>query len=125
MISKSHFIFLFSFISTMTYAQSEQATLLSINGDSISLSTIEFEDKLMIEFWAPGLNISDIKVNSIFEEYDKWIDLTGMKLILIVAEDPHNGIIRQARKHKWPFEIYFDPYHSFYQSLSGLPTKTT
>lgn len=113
-------------IPTWAFAQSAslgESTLLNVNGDTVKLETIEFNDKLMIEFSAPGLPVSDIKINSISEVYEEWIQKTGFKVILITHYRPSKEIIQQAKQYSWPFEIYFDPNHQFYQTISQLKTK--
>ncbi len=115
-----------SSFSALTLAQQislRESNLSNINSDTVRLSSIQFEDKLMIEFWAPGLPVSDIKVNSISETYEEWIQKTGFKVILITPHRPSREIIRQAKQYNWPFEIYFDPSFEFYQAISQLPTK--
>lgn len=120
-------VLILSLITAQGLAQNnsfEAVGLYDLSGQEITIGGLSFDDKLMIEFWAPGLPMSEVKINTIAEEYDQWVDQTGLKVILVTAFPPSRDIIQKARQFNWPFDIYFDPEHKFYQAISGLPTKT-
>lgn len=101
------------------------STLLNAEGDTIMLRDIDFEDKLMVEFWSPTCALCNVKVNTLAEDHDQWTDSIVWKIVLVVPEMPNKEYAQWATRNSWPFDIYFDPEGELSRALSKIDAKVS
>ncbi len=83
-----------------------------LNGTSVSTSQISNDGKpMIISFWATWCKPCIAELSAIAEEYDRWQQETGVKLIAISIDDARtmNSVAPLVKGKGWEYEIYLDP----------------
>ena len=87
-MKKIFFFFLFCSVSIINYGQLPNINLKDVNGNTQNLSKFSNNGKpVIISFWATWCKPCKAELNTIAEEYDDWVDETGVQLIAISIDD--------------------------------------
>ena len=77
-----------SLIISIGYSQLPNINLKDVNGVTKNLSKFSNNgNPIIISFWATWCKPCKAELNTIAEEYDDWIDETGVKLIAVSIGD--------------------------------------
>ena len=96
--------------------------------DNTTTSTAVFKNDgkpIVISFWATWCKPCVKELNTIAEEYEDWVDETGVKIIAISIDDTRNmsKVKPKVNAEMWEYEIYCDPNRDFARAMgvSSVP----
>ena len=108
----------------ITFAQRSLPKVDLKTMDNTTTSTSEFNNdgkQIVISFWATCVK----ELNTIAEEYEDWVDETGVKIIAISIDDTRNmsKVKPKVNAEMWEYEIYCDPNRDFARAMgvSSVP----
>ena len=85
-------LFIFSSVMLYNYSQLPNINLKDVNGDTKNLSKYTNNGKpMIISFWATWCKPCKAELNTIAEEYEDWVDETGVQLIAISIDDARSS----------------------------------
>jgi len=97
----------------------------------VQVQTIDFENfntgeidndgsPIIISFWATWCSPCKRELNTIAEEYDEWIEETGVKLIAVSIDDSRNidKVPAYVNGQSWDYEVYLDPNGEFKRGMN-------
>jgi len=125
-MKKQLIYFLFMMVNVICLAQTNTATLPSVDiksleGKMINTDAFENDGKpIVISFWATWCKPCAKELNAISEVYDDWQEETGVKVIAISIDDARNAakVAPFANGKDWPFEIYVDANSDLKRALN-------
>lgn len=106
---------LFLFISMPFWSQSKKlpdVKLTSMLGDAVNVSTLSNDGKpMIISFWATWCKPCKEELNTIAEEYEDWVEETGVKLIAVSIDDSRSSgrVEPMVNQFGWEYDILLDP----------------
>ncbi|MFH1001463.1 MAG: TlpA disulfide reductase family protein [Bacteroidota bacterium] len=92
----------------------------SLKGDKIKASGLSNnENPIIISFWATWCKPCISELEAINDEYEKWQEETGIKLIAISIDDERSTskVKTMVYGKDWPFEIYLDKNQNLKRAL--------
>ena len=105
------FLLLFTLIFQMN-AQLPKINLKDVRGNSIDVSKISNNGKpIIVSFWATWCKPCKAELNTIAEEFDDWVDETGVKLIAISIDDARSAsrVEPYINAMGWEYTVLMDP----------------
>ena len=98
-------------------AQTKSTILPSVNiksveGKTINTETIENHgNPIVISFWATWCKPCKAELNTIAEEYEDWVDETGVKLIAVSIDDARSSsrVEPYVNAQGWEYLVLMDP----------------
>ena len=82
----------FLIISTLLIGQLPSVNIKDMEGNSLNFSKISNNGKpMIISFWATWCKPCKAELNTIAEEYDDWVDETGVKLVAVSIDDARSS----------------------------------
>ena len=93
-------------------AQLPNIKLKDVTGNSVNLSEISNNgNPIIISFWATWCKPCKAELNTIAEEYDDWIDETGVKLIAVSIDDARSStrVEPYINAQGWEYLVLLDP----------------
>ncbi len=92
-----------------------------IDGSPFNTSEIENDGKpIIISFWATWCSPCKRELNAIADEYDDWVDETGVKLIAVSIDDSRN--VKKVKPYingqSWDYQVLLDPNGDFKRAMS-------
>ena len=102
---------LFTLIFQMN-AQLPKINLKDVEGNSIDVSKISNNGKpIIVSFWATWCKPCKAELNTIAEEFDDWVDETGVKLIAISIDDARSAsrVEPYINAMGWEYTVLMDP----------------
>jgi peroxiredoxin len=93
-------------------AQLPKINLKDVEGNSIDVSKISNNGKpIIVSFWATWCKPCKAELNTIAEEFDDWVDETGVKLIAISIDDARSAsrVEPYINAMGWEYTVLMDP----------------
>jgi len=93
-------------------AQLPNIKLKDVTGSSINLSEISNNgNPIIISFWATWCKPCKAELNAIAEEFEDWVDETGVKLIAISIDDARSSsrVEPYVNAMGWEYTVLMDP----------------
>ncbi len=84
----------------------------TLNGKSInSKSTLNQNGLTVYSFWATWCKPCKLELNTIADEYDDWVEETGVKLIAVSIDDSRSStrVEPYINAHEWEYLVLLDP----------------
>tara|TARA_B100001287_G_scaffold28803_1_gene20658 strand:+ start:2021 stop:2503 length:483 start_codon:yes stop_codon:yes gene_type:complete len=101
-----------SLFISIGYAQLPNINLKDVNGATKNLSKFSNNgNPIIISFWATWCKPCKAELNTIAEEYDDWIDETGVKLIAVSIDDARSStrVEPYINAQGWEYLVLLDP----------------
>lgn len=124
-------LLLLTFFATTQVAFSQNRSLPKVDlktMDNTSTSTAAFDNDgkpIVISFWATWCKPCIKELNTIAEEYEDWVEETGVKIIAVSIDDSRNmsKVKPKVDAEMWEYEIYCDPNRDFARAMgvSSVP----
>jgi thiol-disulfide isomerase/thioredoxin len=124
-------LLLLTFFATSQVAFSQNRSLPKVDlktMDNTSTSTAAFDNDgkpIVISFWATWCKPCIKELNTIAEEYEDWVEETGVKIIAVSIDDSRNmsKVKPKVNAEMWEYEIYCDPNRDFARAMgvSSVP----
>ena len=124
-------LLLLTFFATTQIAFSQNRSLPKVDlktMDNTSTSTAAFDNDgkpIVISFWATWCKPCVKELNTIAEEYEDWVEETGVKIIAVSIDDSRNmsKVKPKVNAEMWEYEIYCDPNRDFARAMgvSSVP----
>ena len=124
-------LLLLTFFATSQVAFSQSRSLPKVDlktMDNTSTSTAAFDNDgkpIVISFWATWCKPCVKELNTIAEEYEDWVEETGVKIIAVSIDDSRNmsKVKPKVNAEMWEYEIYCDPNRDFARAMgvSSVP----
>lgn len=124
-------IFLLSFLFVMLVAGRVMAQDIApmlpdikvkdLQGSMVSTASFSNGGKpIIISFWATWCKPCVLELNTIADEYEDWIEETGVKLIAISIDDARNAskVAPFVQGRAWDYEVYIDENSDFKRAMS-------
>ena len=111
-MKKLLFLFYFSLFNFVIYSQLPNINLKDVNGNNKNLSKLSNNgNPIIISFWATWCKPCKAELNTIAEEYDYWVDETGVKLIAISIDDARSSsrVEPYINVQGWNYMVLLDP----------------
>ncbi len=96
-------------------------TVKNLDNSSFQTGEIENDGKpIIINFWATWCSPCKRELNTIAEEYQDWVDETGVKLVAISIDDARNmhKVKPYIDGQGWEYEVYIDPNADFKRAMN-------
>ena len=93
-------------------AQLPNVKLKDVRGNNIDVSKIENNgNPIIISFWATWCKPCKAELNAIAEEFEDWVDETGVKLIAISIDDARSSsrVEPYVNAMGWEYTVLMDP----------------
>ena len=93
-------------------AQLPNVTLKDVAGNNIDVSKIDNNgNPIIISFWATWCKPCKTELNTIAEEFEDWVDETGVKLIAISIDDARSSsrVEPYVNAMEWDYLVLMDP----------------
>ena len=111
-MKKLLFLFYFSLFNFVIYSQLPNINLKDVNGNNKNLSKLSNNgNPIIISFWATWCKPCKAELNTIAEEYDDWVDETGVKLIAMSIDDARSSsrVEPYINVQGWDYMVLLDP----------------
>ena len=86
--------------------------LKNLSGKTVDISLIKNQGKpMIISFWATWCKPCKVELNTIAEDYDDWIDETGVHLIAVSIDDARSSgrVEPYVNAQGWDYTVLLDP----------------
>ncbi len=111
-MKRSILLFVLCCITMFSFAQLPNIGLKDVNGDLQNLSKyISNGNPVIISFWATWCKPCKAELNTIAEEYDDWVEETGVELIAISIDDSRSSLRVEPYINAmgWEYTVLLDP----------------
>ncbi|WMX12669.1 MULTISPECIES: TlpA disulfide reductase family protein [unclassified Aureispira] len=113
---------LLSGVLTMAQDRLPDATLKTSTGQEVNAKTLSNDGKpFVVVIWATWDSPSKRLLNTIHEEYEDWVDGTGVKLIAVSIDDARNmaRVKPYVVSKGWQYEYYLNPEKDFMTKMNA------
>ena len=120
-MKKIIFLITFSLFTLLSYSQLPNINLKDVNGNTKNLSKFSNNgNPTIISFWATWCKPCKAELNTIAEEYDDWVDETGVKLIAISIDDARSStrVEPYINAQGWEYMILLDPNGDYKRAMN-------
>ena len=120
-MKKLLFLITFSLFTLLSYSQLPNINLKDVNGNTKNLSKFSNNgNPIIISFWATWCKPCKAELNTIAEEYDDWVDETGVKLIAISIDDARSStrVEPYINAQGWEYMVLLDPNGDYKRAVN-------
>ena len=120
-MKKLLFLITFSLFTLLSYSQLPNINLKDVNGNTKNLSKFSNNgNPFIISFWATWCKPCKAELNTIAEEYDDWVDETGVKLIAISIDDARSStrVEPYINAQGWEYMVLLDPNGDYKRAMN-------
>ena len=96
----------------LIFGQLPSVNIKDMEGNSLNFSKISNNGKpMIISFWATWCKPCKAELNTIAEEYDNWVDETGVKLVAVSIDDARSSsrVEPYVNAQGWEYLVLMDP----------------
>ena len=96
----------------LIFGQLPSVNIKDMEGNSLNFSKISNNGKpMIISFWATWCKPCKAELNTIAEEYDDWVDETGVKLVAVSIDDARSSsrVEPYVNAQGWEYLVLMDP----------------
>jgi cytochrome c biogenesis protein CcmG/thiol:disulfide interchange protein DsbE len=100
------------FLTANLFAQLPDVKIKDVEGNTVNISELSNDGKpIIISFWATWCKPCKAELNTISEEYDDWVEETGVKLIAISIDDARSTgrVEPYVNAQGWEYTVLLDP----------------
>tara|TARA_B110001450_G_scaffold183366_1_gene171409 strand:+ start:304 stop:786 length:483 start_codon:yes stop_codon:yes gene_type:complete len=111
-MKKVFFSISFCLIVSLIVGQLPNINLKDVNGNTVNLSKFSNDGKpIIINFWATWCKPCKLELNTIADEYDDWVEETGVRLIAVSIDDSRSStrVEPYINAHEWEYLVLLDP----------------
>ena len=93
-------------------AQLPNIKLKDVKGNSVDVSKISNNgNPIIVSFWATWCKPCKAELNTIAEEFDDWVDETGVKLVAVSIDDARSAsrVEPYINAMGWEYTVLMDP----------------
>ena len=97
---------------TLCYGQLPNVNLKDVKGNNKNISKLSNDgNPIIISFWATWCKPCKAELNTIAEEYDDWVDETGVKLVAVSIDDARSSsrVEPYINAQGWEYLVLMDP----------------
>ena len=105
-------LLILNFSLLICFGQLHNIKLKDVEGNSVSISEISNNgNPIIISFWATWCKPCKAELNAIAEEFEDWVDETGVKLIAISIDDARSSsrVEPYVNAMGWEYTVLMDP----------------
>ena len=95
--------------------------LKDLSGKTIDMSQLKNDgNPMIISFWATWCKPCKVELNTIAEDYDDWVDETGVKLVAISIDDTRSStrVEPYVNAQAWDYTVLLDPNGEFKRAMN-------
>ena len=115
-------LFICSALTLATFAQTiPSVDIKSMDGRSFNTSNIKNDGKpIIISFWATWCSPCKRELNNIHEEFEDWVEETGVKLYAVSIDDARNvaKVAPYANGQEWEYDVLLDSNYDFKRAMN-------
>ena len=122
---KKTLLFLSVLVSASAFAQNTfrlpSVSVKDISGNTVQTDKFQNDGKpMIINFWATWCKPCVLELTTIADEYEEWVEATGVKLIAVSIDDSRNTakVGPMVKGRGWNYEIYLDPNEDFKRAMN-------
>jgi len=99
-------------LTVSMFAQLPDVKIKDLEGNSVDISKLTNNGKpIIISFWATWCKPCKAELNTIAEEYEDWVDETGVKMIAVSIDDARSTgrVEPYVNAQGWEYDVLLDP----------------
>jgi len=99
-------------LTVSMFAQLPDVKIKDLEGNSVDISKLANNGKpIIISFWATWCKPCKAELNTIAEEYEDWVDETGVKMIAVSIDDARSTgrVEPYVNAQGWEYDVLLDP----------------
>ena len=92
-----------------------------LSGKTVDMSMLTNSGKpIIISFWATWCKPCKAELNTIAEEYDDWVDETGVQLVAVSIDDTRSSgrVEPYVNAMGWDYKVLLDPNGDFKRAMN-------
>ena len=115
------FVTLFFFTLNLSAQLIPAADVKKLSGENVNTSTFNNDGKpMVISFWATWCKPCVKELNAYSDNYDDWVDETGVRLIAISIDNTRSSgrVAPYVNARGWQFEVFLDENGDFKRAMN-------
>jgi len=123
---KIAFVAILCSLSLANFAQEDGRKIPAVEIQNLDRSKFNTSDitndgnPIIISFWATWCSPCKRELNAIAEDFEDWVDETGVKLVAVSIDDERN--VQKVRPYvdgqAWEYDVYLDPNADFKRAMN-------
>jgi peroxiredoxin len=121
-------LFSIAFTQSKSLGKLPNVEVKTPSGETVNMAELSNDgNPIIISFWALWCHPCMKELTTISEEYDDWVEETGVKLYAVSVDDARSSsrVMPTANGKGWDFEILLDPNSDFKRAMNVGPIPHT